>query len=132
MAHPHHRTLPTGIVVGLLIATLVGLPRAARADLGDEPSKSDTSSASQIEDTDRPKESILDKKPADAAVAAKKKETVSGPPFYEKWQFWALVGGVVAGAVITVFAAQKISHQVNGGDARPCSPNFITCAGEGR
>ena len=54
---------------------------------------------SQVEDTDKPKDpSLLDKKPADAAVAAEEQAPV-GPPFYEKWQFWAIAGGVVVGAV---------------------------------
>jgi hypothetical protein len=115
-------------VAGLLCAFVVALPRAARADLGDEPSKSDSPSA-QVEDTDRPKDSILDKKPADAAVASKKAETNSGPPIYEKWQFWAVVGGVVVGAVAAIIVGQKIAHQVNGGDVRPCNPTFVKCFG---
>ena len=50
--------------------TVVGLPRVAHADLGDEPS-SKSSDKSQVEDNDKPKDpSLLDKKPADAAVAA--------------------------------------------------------------
>jgi hypothetical protein len=112
--------------------SLVTLPGTARADLGNEPSKTTEppSSASQVEDTDKPKDSILDKKPADAAVASKQAQA-SGPAFWEKWQFWAIAGGIVVGGVVAVIATQKISHQVSGGDARPCSPMFVTCQGAG-
>jgi hypothetical protein len=131
---PHgNRTFGSVVAVGVICAFLVALPRSARADIGDEPAKTDTPSSAQVEDTDRPKDSILDKKPADAAVASKKAETApAGPPFWEKWQFWAVVGGVAAAAVIGLVAIPKIAHQVNGGDVRPCNPMFQgRCFGEG-
>ena len=128
MAPFRTRNLGSGIVVGLLTVLMVGLPRVAWADLGDEPSKTE---ASQTEDKDAPKDSILDKKPADAAVAAKKAEPPA-KPFYEKWQFWALTGGIIVGGIVTILAAQKIAHQMAGGDARPCNTMaFITCTGDG-
>ena len=127
MAPLRTRNLRSGIVVGLLTVLMVGLPRIAWADLGDEPSKTESS---QADDSDRPKDSILDKKPADAAVAAKKAE---GPrtPFYEKWQFWVLAGGIVVGAVAAFIVAQQIAHQMAGGDARPCNATFTICTGDG-
>jgi hypothetical protein len=101
----------------------------ARADLGDEPSKSDT--AGQGDDSEKPKDSILDKKPADAAVASKKAQA-AGPPFYENWKFWAVAGGVLVLAGLTLFVvAPAIAHQANGGDVRPCNSTFVACFGEG-
>jgi hypothetical protein len=118
------------IVVGLLTVLMVGLPRVGfAADVGEESSKPE---ASQAEDSDRPKDSILDKKPADDAVAAKKAQQPPKTPFYEKWQFWALAGGIVVGGIAAILIGQQIAHQMAGGDARPCNPNFITCAGDGR
>ena len=127
MAPLRTRNLGSGVVVGLLTVLMFGSPRMAWADVGDEPSKPE---ASQVEDGDRPKDSILDKKPADEAVAAKK----AGPPktpFYEKWQFWALTGGIVVGAIAAVLVGQQIAHQMSGGDARPCNAAFTLCTGDG-
>jgi hypothetical protein len=122
--------LPVSVVaVGVVFAMMMALPRFARAaDLGEEPSKSDSSSA-QGEDNEKPKDSILDKKPADAAVASKKSE-VAGPPFYENWKFWAVAGGVVAAGIIGLLVIPSIAHQVNGGDVRPCNMTFVGCFGE--
>jgi hypothetical protein len=129
MAPFRTRNLGSGIVVGLLTVLMVGLPRVAWADLGDEPSKPE---ASQSDDKDRPKDSILDKKPADEAVAAKKAQEAPKKPFYEKWQFWALTGGIIVGGIAAILTAQKIAHQMAGGDARPCNTMaFITCTGDG-
>jgi hypothetical protein len=117
------------VAVGVVVTMMMALPRFARAaDLGDEPSKSDTPAA-QGDDNEKPKDSILDKKPADAAVASKKAEA-SGPPFYENWKFWAIAGGVVAVALIGIFTIPAIGHQVNGGDVRPCNSTFVGCFGE--
>ena len=123
------KKIPGSVVaVGVVFAMMMALPRFARAaDLGDEPSKSD-SAAAQGEDNEKPKDSILDKKPADAAVASKKAE--SGPPFYENWKFWAIAGGVVAAGLVAIFVVPSIAHQVNGGDVRPCNMTFVGCFGE--
>lgn len=131
---PHgNRTRGSVVAVGVICAFLVAIPRVARADIEDAPSKTDAPSSAQVEDTDRPKDSILDKKPADAAVASKKAEAPAGPPFWEKWQFWAVAGGIVAAGVIAVIAVPKIAHQINGGDVRPCAMMFQNrCFGEGR
>jgi hypothetical protein len=132
MAPLRTRNLGSGIVVGLLVgllAVLMVLPRAAwAADIGEESSKP---SADQAEDSDKPKDGILDKKPADEAVAAKKAEAPK-TPFYEKWQFWALTGGIVVGAIAAILIGGQIAHQMSGGDARPCNPSFTRCYGDGQ
>lgn len=125
-------TLSAGIVIALVVTLpLVSIPRVAHADLGDEPSSKSTSD--QVEDTDKPKDSsLLEKKPADAAVEQQKQAAV-GPPFYEKWQFWAVAGAVVVGAVLLVLGGQALYHTINGGDVRPCNVDFQgRCFGEGR
>jgi hypothetical protein len=136
MIPKRRRVFGSAVVVALLIAIpLISIPRGAfAADVDEEPaaksgSKSDI--VDQAEDKDRPREpSLLDKNAADAAVA-KKKQADAGPPFYEKWQFWAIAGGVVAAIVVAAIVAPKISHQVNGGDVRPCAMGTI-CVGQGR
>ena len=67
-------TLSAGIAIALVVTLpLVSIPRVAHADLGDEPSSKSTSD--QVEDTDKPKDSsLLEKKPADAAVEQQKLE----------------------------------------------------------
>ena len=125
-------TLSAGISIALVVTlSVVGLPRVAHADLGDEPS-SKSSTADQVEDNDKPKDpSLLDKKPADAAVA--QKQQPAGPPIYTKWQFWAIAGAVVVGAVILVLGGRALYHTINGGDVRPCNPTFMDrCFGEGQ
>lgn len=125
-------TLSAGIAIALVVTLpLVAIPRAAHADLGDEPSSKSTSD--QVEDTDKPKDSsLLEKKPADAALEQQKQAPV-GPPFYEKWQFWAVAGAVVVGAVLLVLGGQALYHTINGGDVRPCNVDFQgRCFGEGR
>jgi hypothetical protein len=122
-------TLSAGIVIALVVTLpIVGLPRFAHADLGD--SKSTT--ADQVEDADKPKDpSLLDKKPADAV--AQQQQAPIGPPFYEKWQFWAIAGAVVVGAVALIWGGSALYHTLNGGDVRPCNPDFqMRCFGEGQ
>jgi hypothetical protein len=121
-------TLSAGIAIALIVTLpLVGLPRFAHADLGD------SKTADQVEDSDKPKDpSLLDKKPADAAVAQQQQAPV-GPPIYEKWQFWAVVGGVLVGAVALFFGGRALYHTINGGDVRPCNVDFKDrCFGEGQ
>jgi len=127
-------TLSAGIAIALVLTLpLVGLPSVAHADLGDEPSSKSSSGGSQVEDNDKPKDSsLLEKKPADAAVEQQKQAPV-GPPFYEKWQFWAIAGAVVVGAVVLVLGGRALAHTINGGDVRPCNMDFqMRCFGEGR
>ncbi len=107
-------TLSAGIAIALVLTLpLVGLP-LAHADLGDAPSsKSSSDGMGQVEDSDKPKDpSLLDKKPADAAVAQQQQAPV-GPPFYEKWQFWVIAVAVVVGvgALILGRHGARAHHQ---------------------
>lgn len=124
-------SLGSGIVVALLVTlSFVWSTPAYAADVGE--SGGGVAPAAQAEDEDKPKDkSLLAKQPADAAVA-QKQQADAGPPFYEKWQFWAITGGVVVGIVGLVLAGRAISHQMNGGDVRPCNMAFIGCFGEGQ
>jgi hypothetical protein len=127
-------TLRAGIVIALVVTLpLVGLRVAHAADLGDEPSSKSSSSTDpgQVnDDGDKPKDpSLLDKKPVDAAT--QKQQAPVGPPFYEKWQFWALAGVVAIAAVGLVLGGLALSNNLGGGDVRPCNPMFIGCFGEG-
>lgn len=125
-------TLRAAVAVALILTLpLVGWRGVARADLGDEPSsKSSSSDMGQVEDNDKPKD-LLEKKPADAAVAQKKQ--IDTTPIYEKWQFWAVAGGILAGAVLLGIGSYYLFHGINGGDVRPCNMMFdMRCFGEGR
>jgi hypothetical protein len=97
--------------------------------------------ATQAQDTDFPEaQQQREKARADAALArqarnaqlAKKKE--EGTPFYQKWQFWAITGGVLVGAAALIWGGSAVYHQMNGGDIRPCSTSMspVGCYGEGR
>jgi hypothetical protein len=90
----------------------------------------------QAEDRDKPRDPmLLQKQAADAALAKKKAPVDTGPPIYEKWQFWAIVGGVAVGVLAAVFGGLKLAHEANGGDIRACSPDFangMNCFGQGR
>lgn len=124
-------TFGAAIAFALTVSlTVVSLPRVAHADLGDEPSSKSSDGPNQVEDNDRPKDpSLLEKKPADAAV---QQQAAPSVPFYEKWQFWAIAGAVVIAAVGIVWGASALSHQLNGGDVRPCAMDFQgRCFGEG-
>ena len=128
-------TLSAGIAMALVLTLpLVGLLSLAHADLGDSPgSKSSSDGLGQVEDNDKPKDSsLLEKKPADAAVAQQKQAPV-GPPFYEKWQFWVVAAAVAAGGLLLFFGGTALYHTVNGGDVRPCNMDFqMRCFGEGQ
>ena len=91
-------------------------------------SSSSSGDINQAEDNDKPKD-LLEKKPADAAV--QKKQQVDSTAFYEKWQFWAVTGGIVAGGLLAYFGGKALYHSLNGGDVRPCNGSFIGCYGEG-
>jgi hypothetical protein len=131
LAPPRNWTLSAAVAFALIVTmTVVSLPRVAHADLGDEPS-SKSSEPGQVDDNDKPKDpSLLDKKPADAAV---QQAAVPSAPFYENWKFWAVAGVVVVGAVALIVGGIYLSHQINGGDVRPCAVDFQgRCFGEGR
>ena len=102
----------------------------AHADLGDEPSSKSTSD--QVEDTDKPKDPVAAGQEARRRGARAAEAGAGGPPFYEKWQFWAVAGAVVVGAVLLVLGGQALYHTINGGDVRPCNVDFQgRCFGEG-
>jgi hypothetical protein len=129
-APPREWTLSVAVAIALTVTmSVVSLPRLAHADVGDAPS-SKSSDLSQVEDNDKPKDpSLLDKKPADAAV---QQQAVPSAPFYENWKFWAIAGVVVVGAVALVLGGYYLSHSANGGDVRPCAMDFQgRCFGEG-
>ncbi len=90
----------------------------------------------QASDPDNPTdpEVIAAKKKAalDAELAKKNKPVDTGPPVYQKWQFWAIVGGVVVALVGGIYATSKIVHSVRGGDVAPCPTDYAGCFGAGR
>ncbi len=89
----------------------------------------------QAADPDAPKDPAVEaakKQAAAEAELAKKKPVDEGPPIYQKWQFWAIVGGVAALAVGAIFAGSAIVHGINGGDVAPCPSGYLHCYGEGR
>jgi len=91
----------------------------------------------QAEDKDKPRDpSLLDQTPAEGQLAAKGKAKPkdTGPPFYQKWQFWAITGGVVIGVVGAVLGGRALWHQMQGGDIQACNPMTFTagCYGQGR
>ncbi|HEX4406657.1 MAG TPA: hypothetical protein VH560_17585 [Polyangia bacterium] len=108
------------------------------APAGDAPSGP---AATQAEDKDSPEaQAQRDKQRADAALERQarneqlKRDQERGTPFYQKWQFWAITGGVVVGAVLAIVAGGAIWHQMQGGDVRSCNTmnDPAGCFGEGR
>ena len=122
-----------GVGLALLASILlisVGTPWSARAAEDNEAPKAAVPDAPQVEDTDKPKDkSLLAQTPADAAVS--KKNAGGDEAFYQRWQFWAVTGGIVVGAVALFFGGQALYHSLNGGDVRPCNPMFLGCFGQG-
>jgi hypothetical protein len=123
-----------GVGLALFAATLlvvVATPwSSARAAEDNEAPKAAAPEANQAEDTDRPHDkSLLAKQPADAAVA--QKGQADQEAFYEKWQFWAVTGAIVVGAVGLIVGGSYLYHSANGGDVRPCNSMFIGCYGQG-
>ncbi len=120
-----------GVGLALLASILlisVGTPWSARATEDNEAPKAAVPDAPQVEDTDKPKDkSLLAQTPADAA----KKSQAGDEAFYQKWQFWAVTGGIVVGAVALFFGGKALYHSANGGDVRPCNPSFLGCFGQG-
>jgi hypothetical protein len=115
--------------MGVLVATPWSSAQAAE-DTEEPKAIKSAPEPSQAEDTDTAKDkSLLSKKPADEAVT--KKGEADNAAFYEKWQFWAITGGIVAGGLLAYFGGKALYHSLNGGDVRPCNPNYISCFGEG-
>ncbi len=121
-------TLLVSAIMMVLVATPLSSVHAA-AD--DETPKSSAPEAAQVEDNDKPHDkSLLEKQPADAAVA--KQNQANDEAFYQKWQFWAITGGVVVGVVGLIFGGRALYHSLNGGDVRPCNTMaFVGCYGQG-
>jgi hypothetical protein len=122
----------SGVGLALLASILlisVGTPWSARAAEDNEAPKASVPDAPQVEDTDKPKDkSLLAQQPVDTA----KKSQAGDEAFYQKWQFWAVTGGIVVGAVALFFGGKALYHSVNGGDVRPCNPSFLGCYGQGQ
>ena len=131
------------LIIGGVVAMLLSSPAAA-AEPGEasgefggtdsEKPKNGQPYSLQASDPDAPKDPAVvaaQKKAAADAELAKKKPVDEGPPLYQKWQFWAIAGGVLVAIVGAVFATTKIVHSVNGGDVAPCPVDF-SCYGEGR
>jgi hypothetical protein len=129
----HRSQVGVGLALFAALLVVVGTSwsSSARAAVDDEAPKASAPEAPQAEDTDRPKDkSLLAKQPADAAVA--QKGQADQEAFYQKWQFWAITGGVIVGAVALVWGGSALYHSLNGGDVRPCNPMFIGCFGQGQ
>ena len=109
--------------------------RVTMSNITDSEKPKDQKYQLQAADPDNPRDPAVEaakKKAAlEAELAKKNKPVDEGPPVYQKWQFWAIVGGVAALAVGAIFATRAILHGVNGGDVAPCPMGF-TCYGEGR
>lgn len=123
---------PLALFCAFLAVTVATPWSSARAaEDTEEPKAAQTEhDAPQAEDSDKPHDkSLLSRKPADDAVA--KKAAEDNQAFYEKWQFWAITGGAIAGLVLAIYGGKALYHSLNGGDVRPCNPSFIDCFGQG-
>ncbi len=135
MVQRRRRTSGSGVVLsvlGTVMLVVIAIPSfPVRADESATPADSKTEYAPQAEDQDRPHDrSLLARTPADAAVASKA-QSDNEPAFYQRWQFWAITGGIVVGAVAAIWGGTVLYHSMRGGDVRPCNSSFLTCAGQG-
>jgi hypothetical protein len=134
-----------GVVIMGVAAILISSPAVARAAEPGETSGEITGGEGgekkpqyqlQASDPDNPQdpELVAAKKKAalEAELAKKNKPVDTGPPVYQKWQFWAIVGGVAVALVGAIYATTKIVHSVRGGDVAPCPTDYAGCFGEGR
>ncbi|HVZ72135.1 MAG TPA: hypothetical protein VHJ20_07155 [Polyangia bacterium] len=108
---------------------------------GGEPAADKTNYVPQATDEkDYPElQAEKDKQAADAALArdARKaqlqRDKEKGDPIYKKWEFWAVTGAVVVGAVLAIWGGSAVLHQINGGDVQPCPMGANDgCFGQGR
>ena len=136
MVQRRRRTSGSGLVLSvlgtvMLVVTAIPSSPARAADESETPADSKTEYAPQADDQDRPHDrSLLARTPADAAVASKA-QSDNEPAFYQRWQFWAITGGIVVGAVAAIWGGTVLYHSMRGGDVRPCNSTFLTCAGQG-
>jgi hypothetical protein len=134
-----------GVVVMGVAAILLSSPAALAAEPGEQGGelggaeggeKAKPAYSLQAADPDNPTDPavVAAKKKAalEAELAKKNKPVEEGPPFYQKWQFWAIAGGVLVGLAGAIYATTKIVHSVNGGDVAPCPMGYEGCFGEGR
>jgi hypothetical protein len=115
----------------LLVVAIPGSVARA-ADDTEAPSSSKTAYNPQADDADRPRDkSLLEKTPADAAVASKAQ--TDDKAFYQRWQFWAITGAIAVGAVAAIWGGITLYHSLHGGDVRPCNTAafLLGCAGQG-
>jgi hypothetical protein len=120
---------PSGGEIGEAAPAGEGAPAADKANY-----------APQAEDKDKPEaQAQRDQARADAALKRQarneqlKADREKGTPFYNKWQFWAITGGVVVGGILAFVATSALLHQAGGGDVRGCAAaNTVGCYGEGR
>jgi len=131
-------------VAALFLSSVVLTPAARAAEPGEGSGElsgtegGDKKPAYQLQaaDPDNPQdpELVAAKKKAalEAELAKKNKPVDTGPPVYQKWQFWAIVGGIAVALVGGIFATTKIVHSIRGGDVAPCPMNYAGCFGEGR
>jgi hypothetical protein len=114
-------------------AAPAGEPAAAEAAPSSAPS-------TQADDKDFPEaQAQRDKARADAALerqmrnAELAKQREQGTPFYQKWEFWAITGGVVVGSILAIWGGSALLHQAGGGDVRACPMSATSgCFGQGR
>jgi hypothetical protein len=153
MIPPSSRTFLTrwklgvvGVVVMSVVAAISLSSPAARAaepgessgELGGASGDKAKQPAYQLQaaDPDNPTDPavVAAKKQAalDAALAKKNAKVEAGPPIYQKWQFWAIAGGVLVGLLGAIYATTKVVHSANGGDVGPCPTGYVGCFGEGR
>jgi hypothetical protein len=96
--------------------------------------------ATQADDKDFPEaQAQREKARADAALARQMKnaelakQREEGTPFYQKWEFWTIAGGVVVGSILAIWGANALYHSANGGDVRACPMTATSgCFGQGR
>jgi hypothetical protein len=135
MVQRRRRSFGSGLVLSVLAALMllvVAIPAsvARAADDTEAPPDTKTDYKPQADDADRPRDkSLLEKTPADAAVASKAQSDDTA--FYQRWQFWAVTGAIVVGAVAAVWGGATLYHTIHGGDVRPCNSTFLACAGQG-
>jgi hypothetical protein len=143
-AWKNSRAWTAGVVIMGVAAILLSSPIARAAEPGESSGElsgtegGDKKPAYQLQanDPDNPQdpELVAAKKKAalEAELAKKNKPVDTGPPVYQKWQFWAIVGGVAVALVGGIFATSKIVHSMRGGDVAPCPMDYTGCYGEGR
>jgi hypothetical protein len=113
---------------------------APAAEKPAEATEGSSATAAQAEDKDFPEaQAQREKARADAALARQMKNAElakqrdEGTPFYQKWEFWAITGGVIAGSILAIWGGSALYHNLNGGDVRACPMTATNgCFGQGR